>query len=220
MAGWSARLISSRTGGLILTTEAKKKDYIPAQLLVGDAGRVRGVLANGAHITWNSPFPTHNGFYGSTSMMGVVMHTEVGFDHNVVTEFNNPAAAASAHFSIDVSGNLHQYGPIGKGWCSWAQVAGNLAWYSIEHEDKGNPNIPLTDAQMWTCAQVVELLSRFAGFPLQISDSTGTQGFGVHSMGGISWGGHTCPDLPPQHVRSAQRPEILRRAKLIRTQPT
>lgn len=198
------------------TSSTKKKDYIPERLLIGDAGRVRGILISGAQITWNDPFPTKNGFYGSTSMMGVIMHTEVGFDHNVVAEFNNTSSSASAHFSIDMAGNLHQYGPIGKGWCAWAQVAGNTAWYSIEHEDHGNPNIPLSDAQQWTSAQVVEVLSRFAGFPLQVTDSVNRQGYGVHNMGGAAWGGHTCPDLPPKHVRSAQRPEILRRARLIR----
>lgn len=190
---------------------------IPPRLLIGEAGRVRGSLIPGATITWNDPFPTKNGFYGSTSMMGVIMHTEVGFDHTVVHMFNDEAFAASAHFSIDMDGNLHQYGPIGKGWCAWAQVAGNLAWYSIEHEDEGKPNTPLTDKQLWTSAQVVEVLSRFAGFPLQVTDSPGVKGYGVHNMGGASWGGHTCPDLPPRHVRSSQRPEILRRAKLVRS---
>ena len=202
-------------------TTKKHDDYtVPSRLIVAPAGRLRGALTAGAHITWNNPFPTHNGFFGSSAMMGVVMHTEVGFDHNVVEEFNTPAAQASAHFSIDMAGNLHQYGPIGKGWCAWAQMAGNLAWYSIEHEDHGNPNTPLSDPQMWTSAQVVECLAAFAGFPLQLSNDINTKGYGVHFMGGGAWGGHTCPDLPPQHVRSAQRPEILRRAKLIRAGST
>lgn len=188
----------------------------PPRLFIGLAGRVRGGLIPGAKTTWNVPFPTHNGEWGSQAMMGVVMHTEVGFDHNVVDEFNNPMAGASATFSIDMKGNLHQYGPIGKGWAAWAQEAGNLSWYSIEHEDGGNPNVPLTDEQLWTSAQVVEVLSAYAGFPLQITNDIHTKGYGVHNMGGQAWGGHTCPDLPPKHVRSAQRGEILRRAKLIR----
>lgn len=194
-------------------------DKTPERLRIGSAGRVRGNLFTGAKITYNTPFPTKNGNYGSGAMMGVIMHTEVGFDHNVVTEFNTERAQASATFSIDVLGNLHQYGPIGKGWYAWAQVAGNRAWYSIEHEDKGNPNNPLTDAQMWTSAQVVEVLAAFASFPLQLSNSVGMKGYGVHNMGGQAWGGHTCPDVPPRHVRSNQRPEIIRRAHLIRTTP-
>jgi len=38
-------------------------------------------------------------------------------------------------------------------------------------------------------------------------------------MGGQAWGGHTCPDLPPYHVRSRQRPEIIARAKAVRNPP-
>lgn len=194
-------------------------DKTPERLRIGSAGRVRGILFSGATITYNDPFPTHNGDFGSGAMMGVIMHTEVGFDHSVVDEFNNITAGASATFSIDFKGNLHQYGPIGKGWYAWAQKAGNRAWYSIEHEDGGDPTVPLTDAQMWTSAQVVEVLAAFAGFPLQVSTSPSVKGYGAHYMGGAAWGGHTCPDVPPKRVRSLQRWEIIRRAKLVRTTP-
>ena len=99
-------------------------------------------------------------------------------------------------------------------------MAGNLAWYSIEHADNRDPNNPLTDAQIAASAQLVELLSRFAGFPLQVTDSVTGKGYGVHSMGGKAWGDHTCPDLPPRHVRSHQRPAIIALAKQIRNQRT
>jgi nucleoside phosphorylase len=66
----------------------------------------------------------------------------------------------------------------------------------------------------------VELLSRFAGFPLQVTDIVTGTGYGVHSMGGKAWGDHTCPDLPPNHVRSHQRPAIIALAKQIRNQRT
>jgi hypothetical protein len=194
-------------------------DKTPERLRVGSAGRVRGALFSGDTITWNDPFPTKNGDYGSGAMMGVVMHTEVGFDHNVVNEFNEIVSEASATFSIRTNGDLHQYGPIGKGWYAWAQEAGNEAWYSIEHEDGGDPTVPLTDAQMWTSAQLVEVLSAFAGFPLQVATSTTMKGYGAHYLGGAAWGGHTCPDVPPTRVRSLQRWEIVRRAMLVRTTP-
>jgi len=45
------------------------------------------------------------------------------------------------------------------------------------------------------------------------------RGYGTHFMGGAAWGGHTCPDLPPEHVRSAQRPAIIELAKQIRNGP-
>jgi opacity protein-like surface antigen len=188
----------------------------PGRLRIGNRGRIRGQLHGDAKITYNEPFPTRNGEYGSGAMMGVVLHTEVGYDHNVVTEFNTRSAEASATVSIRFGGHLHQYGPIGLGWAAWAQEAGNLTWYSGETEDDGNPGIPMDDGQLWTWAQVLEVLSSFAGFPLRISDSVDRKGFGVHSMGGQEWGGHTCPDVPPKHVRSEQRPEIIARAKAIR----
>lgn len=188
---------------------------VPRPLYIGSAGRIRGTLLHGA-ITWNEPFPTHNGSWGSGQMHGIVLHTEVGHDHNVVTEFNTPSAQASATVSIAFNGSLHQYGPLGKGWACWAQEAGNLTWYAGETEDGGDPNVPMTDAQLWTWAQVLECFATFAGFPLAEANSPSERGLGVHYMGGAAWGQHTCPDLPPHHVRSSQRPVIVDRARLIR----
>jgi hypothetical protein len=44
------------------------------------------------------------------------------------------------------------------------------------------------------------------------------RGYGIHWMGGAAWGGHTCPDPAPgwEGPRSRQRPEIIRRAKILR----
>ncbi len=112
---------------------------------------------------------------------------------------------------------MRQFGPIGKGWIAWAQMAGNAAWYSIEHADDGNPGNPLTDAQLTASAQLVEVLSRFAGFPLQVTDSVSGTGYGTHVMGGAAWGGHTCPGPGP---RAGQRQEIITRAKAIRAGAT
>jgi hypothetical protein len=172
-------------------------------------------------ITYNQPFPTANGVLGPSSadMMVVVMHTMVGNLPGTVAEFNDPApggnpqAAVSAHFGIARDGPAWQFGPIGKGWIAWAQAAGNDAWYSIEHADDGKTENPLTDAQLTASAQIVEALSRFAGFPLQVSDSVDTKGYGIHVMGGAAWGGHTCPGPGPQ---AGQRHEIIGRAKAIR----
>lgn len=178
-----------------------------------------GKLTGPARLEYNDPWPTGNGFYGSGAMLGVVMHTMVGDLPGTIAWFNNPASGVSAHFGIDQTGLIHQFGPIGAGWCANAQEAGNLAWYSIEHADNQNPDNPLTDAQLTASAQIVECLSAFAGFPLQVTDSVDIQGYGTHAMGGAAWGGHTCPDLPPEHVRSAQRAEIITRALAIRNPP-
>jgi hypothetical protein len=178
-----------------------------------------GRVAGPASISYNTPFPCVNGSYGSGAMMGVVMHTMVGNLPGTISVFNDPSSQASTHFGIAQDGHIHQFGPIGKGWIAWAQMEGNLAWYSIEHADNGNPGNPLTDPQLTASAQLVECLSAFAGFPLQVADDVNTKGYGVHYMGGVAWGAHTCPDLPPERVRSSQRAEILRLAAAIRTRP-
>lgn len=175
-----------------------------------------GHLVGAASITYNKPFPTRNGSFGSGAMNGVVMHTMVGNLPGTISVFNNQAAQASATFGVDQTGHIHQFGPIGQGWYAWAQVAGNRSWYSIEHADNGDPHNPLTDAQVTASAQILECLSAFAGFPLQVTNSVNGKGYGVHFMGGESWGGHTCPDVPGTTVRSSQRAEIVRLAQAIR----
>jgi hypothetical protein len=185
---------------------------VPGRCHFDAEGRLRGPVA----VTYNSPFPTKNGRYGSGAMNGVVMHTMVGNLPGTVATFNDPSSQASAHFGIDQEGNVHQFGPVGKGWVAWAQVAGNDAWYSIEHADDANPDNPLTPAQIAASAQIVEALSAFAGFPLREASTPSEKGYGVHYMGGQAWGGHSCPDLPPKHIRSRQRPAILALAAEIR----
>jgi N-acetylmuramoyl-L-alanine amidase len=186
----------------------------PGKLTVGSDGRIRGP----ASIEYSVPFPVPNGTPGGSGVMqGVVMHTEVGYDHNVVAEFENPASQASAWFSVRDDGHITQYGPVGQNWMAWAQEAGNPSWYSIEHEDHGDPRNPLTDAQIAASAQLLECLSAYAGFPLQEANTPQERGYGVHYMGGPDWGDHTCPDVPPTRVRSLQRPAIIELAKTIRS---
>ena len=183
---------------------------VPGQLHVDTStGHVTGPAA----ITYNHPFPCVNGSWGSGPMLGLVMHTMAGNSPGSVAWFNNPAAQASAHFCIAQDGSIVQMGPIGKGWIAWAEAAGNGSWYSAEHADNGNPANPLTQAQITASAQLLECLSAFAGFPLQVSDSPTVKGYGYHGMGGQAWGGHeNCPG----EVRKAQRGEIVALAMAIR----
>ena len=185
------------------------------RLSVDGSGRLRGP----ASISYNDPWPCPNGDFGGMQVpqgiLGVVMHTMVGNLPGTIAVFNNPAKEASAHFGIDQNGHIHQFGPV-SGWKAFAQAAGNGSYYSIEHADNANPDNPLTDAQLTASAQVVEALAAHGRFPLQEANQVGQEGYGVHFMGGQGWGGHTCPDLPPHEVRSQQRPEILRRARVIR----
>jgi hypothetical protein len=181
------------------------------KLTVGADGKVTGPAA----IVHNDPFPCVNGTPGGGSphMMGLVMHTEDGYEQGTIATFNDPAKQVSAFFSIGADGTIHQYGPVGKNWMAWAQAAGNPDWYSIEDSDNTHPSVPLTDAQVTAFAQVLECVSAFAGFPLQISDSVSVQGLGWHGMGGAAWGNH--PNCPGD-VRKAQRPAIIALAREIR----
>ena len=183
---------------------------VPGKLAVQGDGRVTGP----ANIKYNNPFPTHNGSSGSGAMMGVLMHTMVGDLPGTVSWFNNPQAQASAHFGVAEDGEIWQFGPIGKGWIAWHAAGANATWYGIEHADAGHPATPLTQAQVTASAQLVECLSAFAGFPLQISNSPSVRGYGWHGMGGEAWGGHfDCPG----DVRKAQRGHIIALAMAIRS---
>ena len=182
----------------------------PGRLSIGAGGRITGP----ATITHNTPFPCPNGQLGVTgAMQGVLMHTMVGTLAGTIASFNDPHRQASAHFGIGSDGRIHQFGPLGKGWEAWHAMAANLTWYGIEHEDGGDQHVPLTGAQVTASAQVVELLSRFAGFPLQVTDDVHGRGYGTHVMGGAAWGGHTCPGPGP---RARQRSDIIAVATVIR----
>lgn len=189
---------------------------IPEKLKISSGGKLLG-----PNVTYNSPWPCKQGDAGSMQIphgiMGVIMHTMVGNLPGTIEVFNTDRGAdsASAHFGIDQKGNIHQFGPV-NGWMAWAQEAGNPNWYSIEHADNANPDTPLTQAQVNASAQIVEALSAYGLFPLQESNNIGEEGYGVHYMGSIAWGGHSCPDLPPASVRSHQRPAILALAQQIR----
>jgi N-acetylmuramoyl-L-alanine amidase len=183
---------------------------IPGRLTVGKDGKLTG----DAEIHYNDPFPCVNGKYPPTGKIrGVVMHTMLGNLPGTVASFNDPHRQASAFFGVAQGGLIWQFGPVGKGWEAWAQVAGNLEWYSIEHADNGHTTTPLTSQQVTASAQLVECLSAFAGFPLQVTDSVTGHGYGTHVMGGAAWGGHTCPGPGP---RAGQRDDIIALAKKIR----
>jgi hypothetical protein len=185
------------------------------RLSIGRDGRLRG----NAVITHNSPWPCPNGQFGITPPMnGAVLHTMVGSLPGTVTVFNNAGFQASAHFGIggpwsNTDGQIWQFGPA-HGWEAWHVEAGNNSWFGIEHEDGGDPKHPLTDAQVTASAQVLEALSAQGawGFPLREANTPDEHGYGVHYMGGANWGGHPCP----LETRAAQRPEILRRARILR----
>jgi hypothetical protein len=161
--------------------------------------------------------PNHSyGMAVPSGVLGVIMHTMVGDLPGTDNEFMNGNAQVSAHFGIDQSGHVIQWVDLVGGDVAWAEMGGNYSWYSIEHADHGNPLNPLTPQQITASAQLVELMSRVGGFPLQEANTTSQQGYGVHYMGGLAWGGHSCPDVSPRRVRSLQRVAVLALAKEIR----
>lgn len=185
------------------------------RLEVANDGRVIGPI----RIEYNHPFPCVNGTPGggASRVRGVVMHTMVCNLDVCIRLFNDPNVQASAFFGVAQDGLVHQFGPLLKNWKAWAQSDGNAEWYSIEFADDKDPNNPLTERQLESGAQLVELLSRIGHFPLEITNDPNGTGFGVHNMGGQRWGGHTCPDMPPRRVRSSQRGAILELAHRVRS---
>jgi hypothetical protein len=177
-----------------------------------------GKLVGPASISYNDPWPTPNCTPGGFGVaFGGVIHTEVGFEHSVIAEFNNPSAQASAFFSIGMDGHIHQYMALGKNLMAWTQSAGNPHYRGVEHEDRGHPETPMTDAQLTASAQVFEAMSTFDGWPLAATaNPSGGRGILFHSDGGAAWGGHACPGP----VRMKQRDEVIRRARALRNPPS
>lgn len=186
------------------------KTTVPGRLHIDAAGRLQGP----ADITFNVPWPTPNcTANGFGTAFGGVYHTEVGWEHSVIAEFNSPAAQASAFFSISMTGAIHQYVPLGLNYAAWTQAAGNHSYRGVEHEDGGDPSRPLTPAQLAASAQVFEAMSAYDGWPLEATDNPdGGRGIIFHSDGKAAWGGHDCPG----DVRRAQRPALIALAKAIR----
>lgn len=177
--------------------------------------RATGRVTGPADLHYNDPFPTLNGGWGSGTMSGVLLHTMVGdLLPGTVEWFNEAQSQASATFGVSQAGEIWQFGPVGLGWFAWHAAEANRTWYGIEEADAGDPANPLTTQQITATAQLLECLSAFAGFPLQISDSPSVKGFGWHGMGGAAFGGHyDCPG----DTRKAQRGQIIALAMSIRS---
>jgi len=189
-----------------------------SKLSIDGSGRVHGTCPNGQPIQHNSPWPCQNGSGGGMSVpsgvTGMLVHTQVGNNPGSIGWFNDSRSQASAHFCIAQDGTIVQMGPV-NGWKAWHCAEGNPHWYGCEFADNGQPANALTQAQIAAGAQLLELLSRpgVGNFPMQISNSPGTEGLGWHGMGGSAFGGHfDCPG----DVRKAQRPAILKLAQQIR----
>lgn len=165
--------------------------------------------------TWR-PVTNHGG--SIDTWLGLVLHVETGTASPWST-FANPADGASSHFAVGNGvngfgeGAVEQY--VDTGTESWAQVAGNGSYLSVETE--GKTGEALDADQIEALAQLYAWLHTVHGIPLVLSTAPGEPGFGWHGMGGDAWGGHfDCPGAP----RIAQRQTILNRAAQILTSTT
>lgn len=142
----------------------------------------------------------------SAGSLGWVEHVVVGNgDPHDLFEHAPAGNRRFSHLWVAKSGQVRQFQDLRHD--SWAQVAGNDSYWSVETE--GFPGEPLTDAQL-------DALARWhiwSGTADAIATTPGQPGIGTHEMGGAAWGGHACPGP----IRAAQRTEILRRAAALRT---
>lgn len=164
--------------------------------------------------TWR-PVPSYGG--SLDSVVGVVIHVTDG-EGDPYNEFINPSNQVSSHFGIGngqggmADGALEQY--VDTDNESWAQMAGNATYISVETE--GVPTDPLTTAQLQTFGKLMAWINQEYRVPLIITDSVGSPGLITHGDGGVQWGNH--PDCPGP-LRSAQRADILEIAASIVNPP-
>lgn len=136
--------------------------------------------------------------------LGWILHVVVG-NGSPWSEFEH-AVSPDRRFStgwVAKSGLIEQYAETD--CITWAQEAGNPDYWSWETE--GFPNEPLTREQIASLGRI----HRFHGTVDALASKPGERGIGTHYMGGVAWGGHTCPDpFPPGHgPRSRQRSAII-----------
>ena len=162
------------------------------------------------------PVSSHGTYMGT--VLGVVEHVTAG-EGDPYYEFANPANQVSSHFGIGngqggmPDGLIEQY--VDTAYMSWAQVAGNGNYISVETE--GLPTEPLTPAQVTAFGGLMAWANVVHGVPLVIVDTPGQRGLITHGDGGAAWGGHTgCPG----DLRKAQRQAILAAAGATPPPPT
>jgi Putative peptidoglycan binding domain len=144
------------------------------------------------------------GAFASTPL-GWVLHVVVGNGSPFGTFEHAPVGDRKfSHLWVDKGGRVEEYTRLDME--SWAQSAGNATYWSVETE--GFPDEPLTSDQLDTLAA----WHVYSGVPDVVVDRVGGRGIGTHVMGGAAWGNHSCPGI----VRAAQRPEIIRRARILR----
>ncbi|MFF4433680.1 N-acetylmuramoyl-L-alanine amidase [Streptomyces sp. NPDC001513] len=137
---------------------------------------------------------------GIREMRGLILHVQEG-ENSLHERFSDPAVESSSHFWVSQSGEIEQY--VSAYDRAWAQSAGNPSWLSVE--TSGFASRPLTAQQVDSVARIYAWGMAQHRWPLEPASTPLGRGFGIHSMGGREWGGHSCPGP----LRSAQTGEIL-----------
>lgn len=120
--------------------------------------------------------------------LGLVQHVAVGGNVSLYGWFSNPSAMASSTWWVGWnSGEREQYVDPDH-MRAWAQGDGNSTYHSIE--TAGDPENPLTDAQVEAEADLYAWGHARYGWPFRLAEHPGEPGFGWHGMGGAAWGGH------------------------------
>jgi len=147
----------------------------------------------------------------SAAPIGWILHVTVmnGSPWSLFTN-SQPPSRRFSHLWFAKSGQVEQYAPLSS--ISWAQVSGNPTYWSCETE--GFPAEPLTSAQL----DALAAWHVFSGASDALAQAPGQHGIGTHYMGGLAWGGHSCPDpVPGAGPRSRQRPAIISAAQVLRS---
>lgn len=143
------------------------------------------------------PYPTPS----LVEPLGLVLHVQQG-NNSLAGYFANPNNGVLSHFWISKTGVVEQYKDGAHQ--SWAQMAGNATYHSVETE--GFANEPLTTQQVSALADLYEWGHQTFGWALKLAEKPGDPGFAWHGMGGALWGGHTgCPG----DLRKPQRADVL-----------
>lgn len=156
-------------------------------------------MARFACATWR-PISVNYGGRMSANL-GLVLHHQGG-NGGLYGWFNNPAAKVSAHFWVGKGGQIEQY--VDSSTVAWHGKSLNSRYVAVETEGcaPGNPNEPLTQAQINACARIYAEGARVHGWRNALANSDGQAGFGYHRM--------AVQTACPNDARLSKRPEILR----------
>jgi hypothetical protein len=158
-------------------------------------------MARFACATWR-PISVNYGGKMSANL-GLVLHHQGG-NGGLYGWFNNPSAKVSAHFWAGKGGQIEQY--VDSSVVAWHGMSLNSRYVAVETEGcaPGNPNEPLTEAQINAVARIYAEGARLHGWRNALANADGQAGFGYHRMAVST----ACPN----DARLSKRPEILKRA--------